>query len=165
MFCCIHWYQSIWFLLVPDPCWVTASNGNNIQHRGHHHKRYQRLLFPLFEDNMVVVLRIFDIAYWNVFPGAPAYGVHISQLLRYWTACGCYHDLLDIRLLLTMMLPNQGLQVVKLKLSLWQIYDNIQHRGHHHKRYQRLLFLLFEDNMVVVLRIFDIAYWMKYCEK
>jgi len=37
-------------------------------------------------------------------PTAPAYGVYISQVIRYTRACGSYHDFLDTRLLLTMKL-------------------------------------------------------------
>ena len=41
-------------------------------------------------------------------PAAPAYGVYISQLIRYSRACGSYHDFLDRGLLLTRKLLNQG---------------------------------------------------------
>ena len=34
-------------------------------------------------------------------PAAPAYGVHISELIRYSRACGSYQDFLDRGLLLT----------------------------------------------------------------
>ena len=34
-------------------------------------------------------------------PAAPAYGVYISQLIRYSRACGSYQDFLDRGLLLT----------------------------------------------------------------
>jgi hypothetical protein len=40
-------------------------------------------------------------------PAAPAYGVYISQMIRYSRACGSYQDLFD-RLLLTKKLLNQG---------------------------------------------------------
>ena len=39
-------------------------------------------------------------------PAAPAYGVYISQLIRYSRACGSYHDFLDIWLLLTRKVLN-----------------------------------------------------------
>ena len=51
-------------------------------------------------------------------PAAPAYGVYISQLIRYSRACGSYQDFLDRGLLLTMKLRNQGFLLVKLKSSL-----------------------------------------------
>jgi hypothetical protein len=50
-------------------------------------------------------------------PAAPAYGVYISQLIRYFRACGSYQDFLDRGLLLTRKLLNQGFLLVKLKSS------------------------------------------------
>jgi hypothetical protein len=50
-------------------------------------------------------------------PAAPAYGVYISQLIRYSRACGSYHDFLDRGLLLTRKLLNQEFLLVKLKSS------------------------------------------------
>ena len=41
-------------------------------------------------------------------PVAPAYVVYISQLIRYFRACGSNHDFLDRGLLLTRKLLNQG---------------------------------------------------------
>jgi hypothetical protein len=57
------------------------------------------------------------------FAPAPAYGVYISQLIRYSRACGSYQDFLDWGLLLTRKLLNQGLLLVKLKSSLQKFYD------------------------------------------
>ena len=59
-------------------------------------------------------------------PAAPAYGVYISQLIRYSRACGSYHDFLHRGLLLTGKLLNQGFLLVKLKSSLRKFY------GHYH---------------------------------
>ena len=39
-------------------------------------------------------------------PAAPAYGVYLSQLIRYSRACGSYQDILDRGLLLTRKLLN-----------------------------------------------------------
>ena len=50
-------------------------------------------------------------------PAVPAYGVYISQLIRYSRACGSYPDFLDRALLLTRKLLNQGFLLVKLKSS------------------------------------------------
>ena len=50
-------------------------------------------------------------------PAVPAYGVYISQLIRYSRACGSYQDFLDRGLLLTRKLLNQGFLLVKLKSS------------------------------------------------
>jgi hypothetical protein len=55
-------------------------------------------------------------------PAAPAYGVYISQLIRYSRVCGTYDDFLDRELLLTRKLLNQGLLLVKLKSSLRKFY-------------------------------------------
>ena len=59
-------------------------------------------------------------------PAAPAYGVYISQLVRYSRACISYHDFLDRGLLLTKKLLHQGFLMVKLKSSLRKFY------GRHH---------------------------------
>jgi hypothetical protein len=55
-------------------------------------------------------------------PAAPAYGVYISQLIRYSRACGSYHDFLDRGLLLTRKLLNQEFLLVNLKSSLRKCY-------------------------------------------
>ena len=52
----------------------------------------------------------------------PAYGVYISQLIRYSRACGSYQDFLDRGLLLTRKLLNQGFLLVKLKSPLRKLY-------------------------------------------
>jgi hypothetical protein len=59
-------------------------------------------------------------------PAVPAYGVYISQIIRYPRACGSYHNFFDRRLLLTRKLLNQGFLLVKLKSSLRKFY------GRHH---------------------------------
>ena len=59
-------------------------------------------------------------------PAVPAYGVYISQLIRYSRACGSYQDFLDRALLLTRKLLNQGFLLVKLKSSHRKFY------GRHH---------------------------------
>jgi hypothetical protein len=59
-------------------------------------------------------------------PAAAAYGVYISQMIRYSRACGSYQDFLDRGLLLTRKLLNQGFHLVKLKSSLRKFY------GRHH---------------------------------
>ena len=55
-------------------------------------------------------------------PAAPAYGVYISQLIRYFRVCGSYQDFLDRGLLLTRKLLIQGFLLVKLKSSLRKFY-------------------------------------------
>jgi len=51
-------------------------------------------------------------------PAAPTYGVYISQLIRYSTACGSYQDFLDRGFVLTRKLLKQGFLLVKSKSSL-----------------------------------------------
>ena len=51
-------------------------------------------------------------------PAAPAYGVYISQLIRYSRACGSYQDFPDRGLLLTRKLLNKLFLLVTLKSSL-----------------------------------------------
>jgi len=55
----------------------------------------------------------------NNIPAAPAYGVYISQLIRYSRDYGSYHDFLDRGMLLTRELLNL---LVKLKSSLRKFY-------------------------------------------
>jgi len=59
-------------------------------------------------------------------PAEPAYGVYISQMIRYSRACGSYRDFLYRGLLLTRKLLNQGFLLIKLKSSFRQFY------GRHH---------------------------------
>jgi hypothetical protein len=59
-------------------------------------------------------------------PAVPAYGVYISQLIRYYRAYGSYQDFLDRGLMLTRKLLNQGFLLVKLKASYRKFY------GRHH---------------------------------
>jgi hypothetical protein len=59
-------------------------------------------------------------------PAAPAYGVYISQMIRYSRACSSYQDFLDRGLLLTRKPLNQGFLLVKLRSSLRKCY------GRHH---------------------------------
>jgi len=56
-------------------------------------------------------------------PTAPAYGVYISQLILYWTACDTSWNTLLRGLLLTRKIPIQGFLLVKLKSSLRTFYS------------------------------------------
>ena len=67
----------------------------------------------------------FPFIFSNI-PAASAYGVYISQLIRYSRACGSYKDFLDRGLPLTRKLLKQGFLLVKLKSSFRKLY------GHHH---------------------------------
>ena len=55
-----------------------------------------------------------------------AYEVYISQFIPYSRACGSYKDFLDVGLLLTRKLLNQGFLLVKMQSSLLRFY------GRHH---------------------------------
>jgi hypothetical protein len=68
-------------------------------------------------DDINVPIVNFPFIFSNI-PAAPAYGVYISQLIRYSRACGSYQDFLDRGLLLTGKLLIQGFLLVKLKSSL-----------------------------------------------
>ena len=62
-------------------------------------------------------------------PAAPAYGVYLSQLIRYFKACGSYQDFLDRGLLLTRKLLNQGFLLVQLKSSLRKLMILVDRYG------------------------------------
>ena len=64
-------------------------------------------------------------------PAALAYGIYISQMIRYSRPCGSYQDFLERGLLLTRKLLNQGFLLVKLKSSLREFY------GRHHNLVDR----------------------------
>ena len=53
-----------------------------------------------------------------------AYGVYISQMIRYSRACGSYQDFLDRGLLLTRKLLSQGFLLVKLKSPFRKFYGH-----------------------------------------
>ena len=55
-------------------------------------------------------------------PAAPAYGVYISQLIRYSRTYGSCQDFIDRGLLLTRKLLNQEFILVKLKSSIQTFY-------------------------------------------
>ena len=91
-----------------------------------------RLKTKLYDkrDNFSFPIVNFPFLSSNI-PAAPAYGVYISQLIRYSRACISYHDFLDRGLLLTRKLLNQEFQMVKLKSSLRKFY------GRHHELVDR----------------------------
>ena len=64
-------------------------------------------------------------------PAAPAYGVYISQLIRYSRACDVYHDFLSRDRLLTNKLLTQGFVATRLKSSLLKFF------GRHHELVNR----------------------------
>jgi hypothetical protein len=66
---------------------------------------------------MISIFANFPFICSNI-PAAPAYGVYISKLIRYVSACGSYQGFCDGGLLLTRKLLKQGFLFVKLKSSL-----------------------------------------------
>ena len=59
-------------------------------------------------------------------PASPAYGVYVSQLIRYSRACSNYLDFVDKGVLLSNKLLGQGYESIKLKSVLKKCY------GRHH---------------------------------
>jgi hypothetical protein len=57
-------------------------------------------------DDLNFPILNFPFIYTNI-PAAPAYGVYISQMIRYSRACGSYQDFLDRGFLLIRKLLNQ----------------------------------------------------------
>ena len=86
-----------------------------------------RLSTKLYDkrDDFTFPIMNFPFLSGNI-PAAPAYGVYISQLLRYSRACGVYRDFLDRARLLTDKLMRQGYVAKSLKSSLLNFY------GRHH---------------------------------
>ena len=59
-------------------------------------------------------------------PSAPAYGVYVSQLIRYVRTCSNYQDFMERGKVLTQKLLSQGYQKTKLVATLKKFY------GRHH---------------------------------
>ena len=59
-------------------------------------------------------------------PSAPAYGVYVSQLIRYARTCLNYQDFMERGKVLTQKLLSQGYQKTKLVATLKKFY------GRHH---------------------------------
>jgi hypothetical protein len=55
-------------------------------------------------------------------PQAPAYGVYVSQLIRYARACSMYHDFLARSQLLPSKLMRQGYSTSRLKTAFRNCY-------------------------------------------
>ena len=90
-------------------------------------------------------------------PTVPAYGVYISQMIRYSRACGFYQDFFDRGLLLTRKLLNQGFLLVKLKSSLRKFY------GRHYdliNRYEHLYILYI--NLFMACHVYAILAMVHY---
>jgi hypothetical protein len=72
-----------------------------------HEFTFSIVIFPFISSNI---------------PASPAYGVYISQLIRYSRACVQYSDFLDRTQLLTQKLLKQGEVAPRLKSSLHKFY-------------------------------------------
>ena len=59
-------------------------------------------------------------------PSAPAYGIYVSQLIRYARTCSNYQDFMERGKVLTTKLLSQGYQKIKLVATLKKFY------GRHH---------------------------------
>lgn len=67
--------------------------------------------FPFMESNI---------------PSGPAYGVYISQLVRYSRVCLFYEDFRDRHVCLVRRLLSQGYAVAKLRQAFCKFYENYQ---------------------------------------
>ena len=72
-----------------------------------HLSLFRSLIFPFLSSNI---------------PASPAYGVFISQLIRYARACTTYKDFLSRGSLLTVRLLQQGYQHSRLGACLRKFY-------------------------------------------
>ena len=79
--------------------------------------RLKRKLYDKRDDFNFLIVN-FPFICSNI-PAAPAYGVNISQLIRY-----SYQDFLNRALRLTRKLLNQGLLLIKFKSSPRKFYDH-----------------------------------------
>jgi len=92
-------------------------------------------------------------------PAAPAYGVYISQLIRYSRACASYQDFIDRGLQLTRKLLSQGFLREKLQSSLRMFF------GRHHDLVDRYEISISQ----ITMDIFRLS-WIKirsytYCDQ
>ena len=94
-------------------CYLYMENG---KHRTRLYDKQDDFNFPI--DN-------FPFLSSNI-PSAPAYGVYVSQLVRYARACSKYQDFMERGRVLTARLLNQGYQKTKLVTTLKKFF------GRHH---------------------------------
>ena len=78
-----------------------AKRQKNRQHNGQKIKYKQRSIKHTHKTKELSLI-------CSNIPAAPAYGVYISQLIRYSRACGSYQDFLERGLMLTRKIQNQG---------------------------------------------------------
>ena len=91
----------------------------------------------LYIDNGKLTTRLYDkrndfnfpivnFPFLSNIPSAPAYGVYVSQLIRYARTCSNYQDFMERGKVLTTKLLSQGYQKTKLVATLKKFY------GRHH---------------------------------
>ena len=78
-------------------------------------------------------------------PASPAYGVYISQLIRYSRACAQYSDFLGRFKLPAQKLLKQGYVAPRLKSSIQQLY------GRHHNLVDRYEISISQMTMYLLL--------------
>jgi len=60
-------------------------------------------------------------------PSSPAYGVYMSQMIRYSRTCNSYQEFLHRSVLLTRKLPNQGFIETRLRSILKKLFGRYHH--------------------------------------
>ena len=85
--------------------------------------RYKKIGYKRDDFNFPIVN--FPFLSSNI-PSAPAYGVYVSQLIRYARTCSNYQDFMERGKVLTQKLLSQGYQKTKLVATLKKFY------GRHH---------------------------------
>ena len=90
------------------------------------HQTCQKSNFMFSEDDFNFPIVNFPFLSSNI-PSAPAYGVYVSQLIRYARTCSNYQDFMERGKVLTTKLLSQGYQKTKLVATLKKFYGR-----HHH---------------------------------
>ena len=88
-------------------------------------------------------------------PTGPAYGVYISQLIRYSRACLDYEDFKNRHIMLYIKLTSQGYLNKKLQMSFTKFYRNYESLV---LKYGRSIQCMFDD--VVAVNDLFIGYWL-----
>ena len=95
-------------------------------------------------------------------PASPAFGVYISQLIRYSRACDQYSDFLDRAHQLTQKLPKQDYVAAKLKPSLQKFYsrqhDLVSLTIYPYLKWQCLFFIFYIDVSFLLINYFQDLY-------
>ena len=87
---------------------------------------------------------------YKIIGSSPAYGVYISQLIRYASVLSSYGDFIDRGRLLTKKLVDQGYTLEHLKFYLWKFY------GRYTMIYNNKSTFFFIDSSVDVRYIYQI---------